>query len=197
MRYRDVRLGVDLLKPPALFPNMTGRNVRLVWTLDGAFDAADYSYRLTSPGVKFDDTGFVDVARRGARAAVAVADAGPAPAQRQGDHRHRRCRRRDPRQRPKIEGWLTRHPQAGARRQSQAHQRAHQRQDLAADRPRHRAVRSRPCRARSTAISSPASGSSTSSPTSRSCPGPAARAAVSSAPPRRGCGGSTTASSAT
>src|SRR4029079_8071850 len=30
-RYRGLRLGVDLLKPPALFPNMTGRNVRLVW----------------------------------------------------------------------------------------------------------------------------------------------------------------------
>src|SRR6185312_15900238 len=45
-RYRDVRLGVDLLKPPALFPNMTGRNVRLVWTLDGPFATADYSYRL-------------------------------------------------------------------------------------------------------------------------------------------------------
>jgi len=63
--YRGVRLGVDLLKPPALFPNMTGKSVRLVWTLDGPFATADYSYRLTSPGVKFDDTGFVDVRAEG------------------------------------------------------------------------------------------------------------------------------------
>src|SRR5262249_41572342 len=64
-RYHDLRLGVDLLKPPALFPNMTGKNVRMVWTLDGPWDTADYSYRLTSPGVKFDETGFVDVRAEG------------------------------------------------------------------------------------------------------------------------------------
>ncbi len=64
-RYRDLRLGADLLKPSALFPNMTGRNVRMVWTLDGAFATADYSYRLTSPRVKFDNTGFVDVRAEG------------------------------------------------------------------------------------------------------------------------------------
>ena len=64
-RYRRVRLGVDLLRPTALFPNMTGRNVRLLWTLDGPFAAANYSYRLTSPLVKFDNTGFVDVRAEG------------------------------------------------------------------------------------------------------------------------------------
>ncbi|HKX91644.1 MAG TPA: translocation/assembly module TamB domain-containing protein [Sphingomicrobium sp.] len=64
-RYRNVRIGADLLKAPALFPNMTGRGVRLVWTLNGPFATADYSYRLTSPGVKFDDTGFVDVRAEG------------------------------------------------------------------------------------------------------------------------------------
>jgi translocation and assembly module TamB len=63
--YKGVRLGVDLLKPPALFPNMTGRNVRLVWTLDGPFATADYSYRLTSPHVQFDDTGFDDLRAEG------------------------------------------------------------------------------------------------------------------------------------
>jgi translocation and assembly module TamB len=57
-RYRNMRLGIDLLKPPALFPNMTGRQVRMVWTLDGPFASADYSYRLTSPHVQFDNTGF-------------------------------------------------------------------------------------------------------------------------------------------
>ena len=65
-RYDDLRLGIDLLKPAALFPNMRGRNVRMVWTLDGAFDNADYSYRLTSPQVQFDDTGFIDLRAEGA-----------------------------------------------------------------------------------------------------------------------------------
>src|SRR5207253_1331415 len=57
-RFREMRLGVDLVKPPAFFPNMTGENVRMVWTLDGPFRTADYSYRLTSNNVKFDSTGF-------------------------------------------------------------------------------------------------------------------------------------------
>ena len=64
-RYRDLRLGLDLVKPPALFPNMTGKGVRMVWTLNGPFGTADYSYRLTSQGVKFDDTGFVDLHAEG------------------------------------------------------------------------------------------------------------------------------------
>lgn len=63
--YRKASLGLDLLRPPALFPNMRGRNVRLVWTLDGRFGTADYAYRLTSPQVFFDDTGFVDVRAEG------------------------------------------------------------------------------------------------------------------------------------
>src|SRR6185503_6117480 len=50
--YRGMRLGIDLLRPAALFPNMTGRNVRMVWTLDGAFATAAYSYRLTSDYVQ-------------------------------------------------------------------------------------------------------------------------------------------------
>jgi translocation and assembly module TamB len=64
-QYRNVRLGLDLLRPPALFTNMTGRNVRMLWTLDGPYATARYSYRLTSPSVKFDDTGFVDVRAEG------------------------------------------------------------------------------------------------------------------------------------
>ena len=63
--YRNLRLGVDLLKPPVLFTNMTGRNVRMLWTLNGPYATARYSYRLTSPSVKFDDTGFVDVRAEG------------------------------------------------------------------------------------------------------------------------------------
>ena len=44
---------------------MTGRNVRMVWTLDGPMDRADYAYRLTSPQVAFDKTGFLDVRAEG------------------------------------------------------------------------------------------------------------------------------------
>jgi translocation and assembly module TamB len=57
-RYRGMRLGIDLLKPPALFKNMTGKSVRMVWTLDGPFATADYSYRLTSDFVQFDNNAF-------------------------------------------------------------------------------------------------------------------------------------------
>jgi len=64
-RYIGTKLGIDLLRPPALFPNMTGRNVRMLWTLDGPFETARYAYRLTSPDVKFDQTGFVDVRAEG------------------------------------------------------------------------------------------------------------------------------------
>jgi translocation and assembly module TamB len=63
--FRQMRLGVDLLKPPALFPNMTGKNVRMVWTLDGPFETADYSYRLLSDYVQFDNTGFVGLHAQG------------------------------------------------------------------------------------------------------------------------------------
>jgi translocation and assembly module TamB len=64
--YRAMRLGIDLLKPPALFPNMSGRNVRMVWTLDGPFATAAYSYRLTSDYVQFDDNGFTGLHAEGA-----------------------------------------------------------------------------------------------------------------------------------
>ncbi|MBV9527787.1 MAG: translocation/assembly module TamB domain-containing protein [Sphingomonas sp.] len=64
-RFRHVRIGVDLLKPEALFDNMRGRDVRLLATLDGPFGTADYSYRLTSPSVAFDTTGFIDVRAEG------------------------------------------------------------------------------------------------------------------------------------
>jgi translocation and assembly module TamB len=64
-RYRGMRLGIDLLKPPALFTNMTGKSVRMVWTLDGPFATADYSYRLTSDFVQFDNNGFIGLHAEG------------------------------------------------------------------------------------------------------------------------------------
>jgi translocation and assembly module TamB len=104
--YRGMRLGVDLLKPPALFPNMTGKGIRMVWTLEGPFATANYSYRLTSPHVQFDNTGFDQLRAEGrgrlspwpmrvpirlqARAITGIGDvAGAMLAS------------------PKIEGWLT------------------------------------------------------------------------------------------
>jgi translocation and assembly module TamB len=105
-RYRQMRLGIDLLKPTALFANMNGKGLRMVWTLDGPFATADYSYRLTSENVKFDQTGFVALRAEGrgrispwpmrvpirlsARAITGIGDmAGAMLAN------------------PKIEGWLT------------------------------------------------------------------------------------------
>ena len=64
-RYRGLRLGIDLLRPPALFKNMTGKSVRMVWTLDGPFATADYSYRLTSDFVQFDNNGFAGLHAEG------------------------------------------------------------------------------------------------------------------------------------
>ena len=56
--FDGVVIDARLLKPPALFPNMTGRNVRLHATFDGPFATADYSYALTADHVAFDTTGF-------------------------------------------------------------------------------------------------------------------------------------------
>ena len=64
-RYRKVSVGVDLLRPTALFPNMRGGNVRMTWTLNGPFATASYAYRLRAPTLAFDDTGFVDVRAEG------------------------------------------------------------------------------------------------------------------------------------
>ncbi len=105
-RFDGIRLGVDLLRPPALFTNMTGTNVRMVWTLDGPFATADYSYRLTSTHVQFDNTGFDQLRAEGrgrlspwpmrvplrlsARAITGVGDVAGAMLAN-----------------PRIEGWLT------------------------------------------------------------------------------------------
>jgi translocation and assembly module TamB len=63
--YRNVRLGVDLLRPAALFSNMRGERVRLTGTLNGAFRGADYAYRLAAPRILFDHTGFDQVQAQG------------------------------------------------------------------------------------------------------------------------------------
>jgi translocation and assembly module TamB len=60
--FDDVVLDAKLLKPPAMFPNMTGRNIKLHATFDGPFGTADFAYALTADHVAFDTTGF-DVVR--------------------------------------------------------------------------------------------------------------------------------------
>ena len=88
---------------------MTGKNVRMLWTLDGTFATADYSYRLTSDYVKFDETGFKNLRAEGrgklspwpmrvpivlsARAIAGIGDVAGAMLAN-----------------PKIEGWLTLSP---------------------------------------------------------------------------------------
>jgi len=64
-RYEHVQVAAELLRPPALFPNMTGRQVRLAATLDGPFGTAAFVYRLTAPRVAFDNTGFEEVRAEG------------------------------------------------------------------------------------------------------------------------------------
>ncbi|SMF61846.1 translocation/assembly module TamB domain-containing protein [Allosphingosinicella indica] len=63
--FDGVAIGADLLQPPALFPNMSGRAVRLALLLNGSFGSANFAYRLTAPRVAFDDTGFEDVRAEG------------------------------------------------------------------------------------------------------------------------------------
>ena len=63
--FRNFRIGADLLKPPALFGNMTGEKVRLLALLNGPFRTASFAYRLSAPRIAFDHTGFEDVTAEG------------------------------------------------------------------------------------------------------------------------------------
>jgi translocation and assembly module TamB len=64
-RYERVAIAAELVRPAALFPNMTGRQVRGAATLDGPFASAAFTYRLTAPRVAFDQTGFEEVRAEG------------------------------------------------------------------------------------------------------------------------------------
>jgi translocation and assembly module TamB len=59
--FEGVRIGVDLLQPPTLFRNMRGERVRLTGLLNGPFRRAAFAYRITSPRVWFNSTGFEEV----------------------------------------------------------------------------------------------------------------------------------------
>ena len=54
-------IDIALLKPAAMFPNMTGQNMRLHVKVDGPFATAGFDYVLTAPRVAFDTTGFENV----------------------------------------------------------------------------------------------------------------------------------------
>ena len=56
--FRSLRVRANLLRPPALFPNMTARNLELRAVLDGAFATARFDYRLEAERFAFDRTGF-------------------------------------------------------------------------------------------------------------------------------------------
>ncbi|WBH17249.1 translocation/assembly module TamB domain-containing protein [Sphingomonas radiodurans] len=56
--WRNLRVRARLLRPPALFLNMTGRDVELRAVLDGPFATASFDYRITAARFAFDQTGF-------------------------------------------------------------------------------------------------------------------------------------------
>jgi translocation and assembly module TamB len=65
-RYDDVRIAARLTHPPAMFLNMTGRDIRLAALLDGGFGDARFVYRVTAPHMRFDNVGFDEVRVAGA-----------------------------------------------------------------------------------------------------------------------------------
>lgn len=59
--WRNLRLRARLLRPAALFPNMTGRDVEMRAVLEGGFATAAFDYRILAPRFAFDATGFEGV----------------------------------------------------------------------------------------------------------------------------------------
>ena len=64
--FDPLTVDLALLKPAALFPNMTGREIKLHSEFRGAFGTAAYRYAASSPHFAFDDNGFEDVRAEGA-----------------------------------------------------------------------------------------------------------------------------------
>lgn len=65
-RYDALVIRSALLQPAALFRNMRGRDVQLRVLLDGPYRTARFRYRITSPTLFFDRTGFDEVRADGA-----------------------------------------------------------------------------------------------------------------------------------
>ncbi|WP_343528911.1 translocation/assembly module TamB domain-containing protein [Sphingomonas sp.] len=64
-RFEGLRVEARLLRPEALFPNMSGQAIALHLRLDGAFDRAAFDYRMAATRFAFDDTGFEDARAEG------------------------------------------------------------------------------------------------------------------------------------
>jgi translocation and assembly module TamB len=64
--FHGFTLDVDLRQPDALFPNMTGKDIKLHAVLDGDFKEPAFRYALTAPHLAFDNTGFDRVSATGA-----------------------------------------------------------------------------------------------------------------------------------
>ncbi len=63
--FDGIRIGARLLRPAALFPNMSGQAIALKAVLDGPFRTAAFSYSLAAPRFAFDATGFEDARAAG------------------------------------------------------------------------------------------------------------------------------------
>ena len=64
-RFDDLRLNFALLKPGALAPNLAGRDLRALVTLDGELRRPTVDYRLTATTLAFNDTGVQGLDARG------------------------------------------------------------------------------------------------------------------------------------
>lgn len=58
--FEGLRIDASLLRPGALFLNMSGQTITLATRLDGAFDRAAFDYKLAATRFAFDRTGFED-----------------------------------------------------------------------------------------------------------------------------------------
>ncbi|WP_294239604.1 translocation/assembly module TamB domain-containing protein [uncultured Sphingomonas sp.] len=58
--FEGLRVDAGLLRPNALFTNMSGQAIALTARLDGAFARASYDYKLAATRFAFDRTGFED-----------------------------------------------------------------------------------------------------------------------------------------
>ena len=157
-----------------MFPNMTGQKVRLVALLNGPFKTFAFAYRLTSPRIAFDNTGFEDVWAQGrGRFSKAPVTVPPGHVRAAGD-RGRRRRRRDPRQ-SAGRGPAQGDRQGADRRRAQPHLGQAEGQVQPVRRPDHRPLRRRPVRRPHPLPDSRASASSTCSPSSRWFPNPSGK----------------------
>ncbi|WP_322963837.1 translocation/assembly module TamB domain-containing protein [Sphingomonas fuzhouensis] len=64
-RFEGLRVDAKLLRPEALFRNMSGQAIAMTLRLDGAFDRAAFDYRLAATRFAFDRTGFEDAVAAG------------------------------------------------------------------------------------------------------------------------------------